>query len=75
MQLHGVDSVDEARSFCELAARFGEMFLSLTLDGFGRLNAKVRELVSQNSEVIEVIRFWEENKRQDLKTILGSTSP
>jgi len=75
MQLHGVDTMEEARGLCELAARFGEMFLSLTLDGFARLNAKVRELVSQNPEVVEVIKFWEENKRQDMKTILRDTSP
>jgi hypothetical protein len=41
-----VESIDEARGFCELAARFGEMFLVLTLDAFGLLNTKVRDLIS-----------------------------
>ncbi len=74
MQLHDA-SIEESHEFCKQAAGYGEMFLALTLDAFSRLNAKARELLTQNPEVVLVIKFWEENKRQDLKTILADTSP
>ena len=73
MQLYDA-SIEESRDFCKQAATFGEMFLALTLDAFSRLNMRASELLSKNSEVAQVIKFWEENKRQDLQTTLGETS-
>lgn len=73
MQLHDVNSIDDARFFCDYAARFGEMFLSLTLNGFARLNAKAREMVPHFSKVAIIIKFWEEYKRQDMNAIPRDT--
>ncbi len=66
MQLHSIEKPLEARELCELSIDFGEMFLTLSLDGFGLLNQNVRELINQDERVIELIKFWNQQKTKKL---------
>lgn len=66
MQLHSIDHPLEARELCKPAVKFGEMYLALTLDGFGKVDKKVSELINENEKVIELIKFWTEFKSKKL---------
>ena len=66
MQLHSINNPIEARELCELSIRFGEMFLTLTLSGFGSLNQKAFKLIYQNAQVVELIKFRYQIKSKNL---------
>lgn len=73
MQLHSIENQLEAKKLCKLSIRFGEMYLTLTLAGFGSLNQKALELIYQNEQVVELIKFWNQLKPKRLSELKRST--
>jgi len=73
MQLHSIENPLEAKELCKLSIRFGEMYLTLTLAGFASLNQEVLELIYQNEQVVELIKFWNQLKSKKLSEFKSST--
>ncbi len=66
MQLHSIENPLEARDLCKLSMSFGEMFLTLSLAGFGSINQRALELINQNKQIVELITFWNQLKSKKL---------
>jgi len=69
MQIHSVFSVQMAQKLMRFPIRFTEMFLSLTLKLFAKLHPVAASIIESDQDLLEIIDFWEDLKRKDLKEV------
>ena len=70
MQIHAVRSTEEAQRLRRLPTSFTEMFLSLTLRLFAKLQPAAESMVEGDQDLVRIIDFWESLKTKNLKQLL-----
>ena len=71
MQIHCIDSPDLAERFMrKTPLDYTEMFLSLTLNIFGKIFPKGKSMIIRDDDLMKIIDFWEELKTKDFKEMI-----
>ena len=70
MQIHAVRSPEEAQGLRRLPRSFTEMFLSLTLRLFAKLQPAAESMIERNQNLVRIIDFWEGLKTKNLRELL-----
>ena len=70
MQIYSVHSVEMAQELMRLPMGFTEMFLSLTLKLFAKLQPVAKPMIEDDQDLLCIIDFWEGLKTKDLKKLL-----
>ncbi len=70
MQIHAVRSPEKAQQLRRLPTSFTEMFLSLTLRLFAKLQPAAQSMIEGDQDPVRVIDFWEGLKTKNLKQLL-----
>lgn len=69
MQIYSVRSVQMAQELIRLPMSFTEMFLSLTLNLFAKLQPVAESIIKNDQELLKIIDFWENLKTKDIKEL------
>ena len=70
MQIHAVRSPEEAQRLKRLPTSFTDMFLSLTLRLFAKLQPAAESMIEGDQDLVRVIDFWESLKTKNLTQLL-----
>jgi len=70
MQIHSVRSVEMAQKLMCLPMAFTEMFQSLTLNLFAKLQPVAKSMIEDDQDLLCIIDFWEGLKTKDHKKLL-----
>lgn len=71
MQIHSIQTDEQARQLMDVPIRFTEMLLSLTLRAFAAIQPLAKPIIQKDKVLEKTIDFWEELKAKDLKEIPG----
>lgn len=70
MQIYSVRSIQMTQELMRLPMSFTEMFLSLTLKLFAKLQPVAKSMIEDDQDLLYIIDFWEDLKTKDLNKLL-----